>query len=179
MAQVEFSDSDRIVLRLDEDERSVLRSLAEQLIGLVGPQERVDDDPLAAIIGIDAQASKPDDPAVLRLLPDAYLDDEEAADDFRRFTERSLREGKVAHARAVIESLERSGDKVTLSDGEVASWLGMLNDARLALGVRLEITEDARGDLEDLDDEDPRAGWAEVYDWLTYVQDSLLQLLVE
>ena len=44
---------------------------------------------------IDPDAERPDDPALARLLPDAYADDDEASAEFRRFTERTLRETKM------------------------------------------------------------------------------------
>ena len=178
MADIDRTDSGRVVLRLDEDERTVLRSLAEQIIELVAAAERPDEDPLAALVGIDVHAERPSDPAVARLLPDAYRDDEEAASDFRRFTERALRDGKVANARSVLASLEGSGEKLVLSDAEVHAWVGFLNDARLALGTRLEITEESHDDLVDLPEGDPRFGWMQLYSWLTYLQDSVVELLL-
>lgn len=171
----------RVVLRADAIERGLLRSIAEQVLEFVEPdaQEPAGDDAFEAIVGpLRDAAERPDDPALARLLPDAYLDDADAASDFRRFTERSLREMKVSHARTVIAALERSGDKVTLSEQEVPSWLGLLNDARLALGVRLAIDEDAHEELAALPEDDPRFAAYHVYDWLTGLQESLVQLLL-
>lgn len=171
----------RIVLRADEVERGLLRTLAEQVIAFVQPDDEPDpgDDPLHAIVGaLDGSSERPDDPALARLLPDAYLDDPEASADFRRFTEGALREQKEAHARAVLDGLARSGSKVTLSEQELPSWLGFLNDARLALGVRLGIAEDAVDELAGLPEDDPRFAAFHVYDWLTYLQDSLVRLLL-
>lgn len=169
--------SGRTVIRLDEVEKGLLRSLSSQIIEFVAPGDAGDTrDPLAIMVGIDDDAEAPGDPALERLLPDAYQDDDDAALDFRRFTERSLRETKTAHARAVGESLGRSGEKVVLSDQEQASWLGFLNDGRLAIGTRLGLTDDNHDELAGLPDEDPRAGLLDVYDWLTYLQDSLVEL---
>lgn len=175
----ERTDSGRVVVRLDELERAMLASLAEQVITLVAPDADGDDaDPLAALVGIATDATTPEDPVVARLLPDGYRDDPEAAGDFRRFTELDLRQMKVAHARTVIACLERSGEKVTLTDDECASWLGFLNDARLALGTRVGITDDNHEELGALPDDDPRIPMLQVYDWLTYLQDSLVQVLL-
>lgn len=173
----------RVVLRLDDVERGLLRSVAEQVIAFVEPDDAdgPDDplDPLHAIVGvIEGSGERPSDPALARLLPDAYLDDAEASADFRRFTERALRETKTAHARAVLDALARSGSKVTLAEQEADSWLGFLNDARLALGVRLAISEDSHEELAALPEDDPRFAAYHVYDWLTYLQDSLVQLLL-
>ena len=169
----------RVVVRLGELERAMLTSLAEQVITLVAPVAGGDDtDPLAALVGIGSSTSTPEDPALARLLPDGYRDDPEAAGDFRRFTELDLRQMKVAHARTVTACLERSGEKVTLTDDECASWLGLLNDARLALGTRVGITDDNHEELGALPDDDPRIPMLQVYDWLTYLQDSLVEVLL-
>jgi len=164
----------RIVIRLDTVERGLLRTLTNQLIEFLEPtSDAAGEDPLAALVGIDTDAPRPTDPALLRLLPDAYPDDPVASDDFRRFTERGLREAKVQSARTLLETLERSGVKVTLSADEAGAWLSALNDIRLALGVRLGIEVDGWRPDQDGDD-----GLAHVYDWLTFVQDSLVLALM-
>lgn len=169
----------RTVLRLDETERGLLRTLAEQVIAFVEPEEPIEGtDPLAALVGLGQGTERPEDPALIRLLPDAYLGDEEASAEFRRFTERGLREQKAAHARSVLEALARSGEKVTLAPDELPSWLGFLNDARLALGVRMAITEDNHEELASLPEDDPRFAMFHVYDWLTFLQESLVQLML-
>lgn len=176
----DLTESGRIVLRIDGVERSILLSLAQQVRDLVAPVTlTAAADPLEAMVGIDPFAQRPDDPALARLLPDAYREDDEAAAEFRRFTERSLRETKAAHATAVLDHLERSGDKVVLSIEESASWLGFLNDARLALGTRIEVTEENHDELAALPQDDPRSASFHVYSWLTYLQDSLIGALWE
>ena len=54
----------RTVLRVDAMEKTVLVSLAEQMIAFVAPtQPATSVDPLAAIVGIDEVAETPTDPA--------------------------------------------------------------------------------------------------------------------
>lgn len=169
----------RVILRVDAVEKGLLTSLLEQLLEFVAPEDADESaDPLSRMVGIDETAERPDDPALARLFPDAYLDDGEAAADFRRFTERSLRESKMAHAHTALDSLRRSGEKVTLSADEASAWLGTLNDIRLALGARLAITEDSAEEFAALPDDDPRAATFHVYDWLTFLQESLVQSLM-
>jgi hypothetical protein len=168
------------VLRLDEEERGVLMALIDQIAQLVAPEPtNPDADPLAALVGIDVTASRPDNPVVLRLFPDGYADDESASDEFRRYTERGLREIKSAHARTARATLERSGDKVTISSDEAQSWLGTLNDLRLALGTTLELTDEGHDEFEGLAADDPRAAGYHLYGWLTWLQDSLVNSLLE
>lgn len=166
----------RIVLRVDQVERGLLASVARQVIDLVKPEELpADADPLAAQLGwMEGDVGLSDDPAVARLLPNAY-DDEQDSADFRRFTERDLRQAKVQHASTVLAEVERSGDKITVGSAE--SWLGTLNDARLAIGTRIHISEENHEELADLPDDDPRAGLFHVYDWLTFLQESLVRCL--
>ena len=168
----------RIVLRVDVVEKGLLTTLLEQLVDFVAPDVAEDEDPLVAMVGLDPDAERPDDPALARLFPDAYLDDAEAAAEFRRFTERDLRETKVAHAQTALETLRRSGEKVTLSADEAAAWLGALNDVRLALGTRLGVTEEGMAELASLPDDDPRAATFHIYDWLTYLQESLVHAIM-
>jgi hypothetical protein len=168
-----------IRIRLDAIERGLLLSLAEQMAQFVAPDPPDPDaDPLAAFVGIDDSAAQSDDPALARLLPDAFRDDAEASAEFRRFTERGLRESKMAHALTVGRAVTATTDELTVPEEEVGAWLGFLNDTRIALGSRLEITEDNHDELAGLADDDPRAGLFQVYDWLTYLQDALVQLLM-
>ena len=166
----------RIVLRVDQVEKGLLASVARQVIDLVEPEElAANADPLAAQIGwIEGAVGPSDDPAVARLLPDAYADPSEAS-EFRRFTEHDLRRTKVQHARDVLAEIERSGDKISVSSAD--SWLGTLNDARIAIGTRIQISDDNHEELASLPEGDPRAGLFHVYDWLTFLQESLVRCL--
>ena len=167
----------RLTARFDEVERGLLMNFMDQLIEFIAPQEEIDPDadPLARLVGLHpASADEPDDPALARLFPSAYRDDAEAAADFRRFTERSLRENKIAHARTVKSTLESSGEKLVITQEQGTAWMLALNDLRLALGTRLNIQEDdAR--FEDIDDEEEDSGTFHIYDWLTYLQETLIR----
>jgi Domain of unknown function (DUF2017) len=132
---------------------------------------------LAAMLGATGPTSPPQDPVLARLLPDAYRDDPEAAGEFRRFTERDLRSGKVAAAQTVLATLPAGGGQVRLGPEDAQAWLRALNDVRLAIGTVLGITEDYEDELEAASWADPRSAYLEVYHWLGYVQDSLVRTL--
>jgi hypothetical protein len=132
---------------------------------------------LAALLGLSDSTSLPKDPVLARLLPDAYQDDPEAAGDFRRYTEQDLRSGKVAAARTVLATLPDGGGRVELSETDGQVWLRALNDVRLALGVRLGVTEDIEQRMAELDPDDPRSAYFWVYDWLTFLQETLVRAL--
>ncbi len=169
----------RIVLRVEEVERLLLISMAEQVLEMVAPRDvDPDADPLFAVVGIEPTTQRPRSEVLLRLFPDAYGDDDEASAEFRRFTERDLRRMKTDHANVVMESLQRSGDKVMLSINLAPSWLGFLNDVRLALGVRIGIDDDFHDEVEEFERDDPRLALLGVYDWLTYLQESLVQIML-
>ena len=165
--------SKAIELRLDDIEREVLADLLGQLIDLIAPEPQpTEQDPLAQLVGIAEHAPRPVDPAVLRLLPDAYRDDDSASADFRRFTEQSLREEKVARARTALDTLDRVTGKqrIVMTRDEGQAWLLALNDLRLAMGTRLGLTqEDA--------DEEATGERPVVYDWLTWLQSTLVDVL--
>jgi hypothetical protein len=163
---------------LEEVEVALLQSLARQLQDLVGPRDDPHADPLEALVGIDPLAQTPEDPALRRLLPDAYLDDEDAAGEFRRFTERDLREAKAGNAARVEAQLADQGQEVVIAGDAIPAWLGFLNDTRLTIGTRLEITEENHDELAGLPDSDPRSGLFQVYDWLTFLQESIVQRIL-
>jgi Domain of unknown function (DUF2017) len=169
-------------------EVELLRSLVGQLLELVHdaqPSEPDADDPLAAALALGDDPDRPTDPVLLRLFPDAYADEEQAA-EFRRYTERGLREAKSGAAAVVLASLAtpepgRKGapDKLDVRlDGEQATaWLRTLTDLRLALGTRLGVEEGDEGYWDSLDDDDPRAYVHHVYEWLGFVQETLVRAL--
>src|ERR687890_1242875 len=93
-------------------EADLLRSLASQLVELLRNERAVPQqaaDPLEALLDFTGPTEEPDDPVLARLFPTAYPDDAEAAADFRRFTEGTLRDGKARGAVGIIEALEEAG----------------------------------------------------------------------
>lgn len=172
-------------------EVELLRSLVGQLLELVreDPADLKAGDRWAAELGLadDAQP-RPTDPVLLRLFPDAYREDDEAASDFRRFTERGLRDRKAATAATVLASLatadgagltakEREKIRIELDPDECEAWLRTLTDLRLALGTRLGVNDADEDDWMSLDENDPRRHVHDVYDWLGWVQETLVRTL--
>ena len=124
-----------------------------------------------------APPEAPDDPVLARLLPDAYQDDPEAAGEFRKYTESSLREAKKYFAQTLLETLPAKGGRVKLNADQARDWLRALNDVRLMFGVRLEVSEDFEEQLTSLDPKDPRVAAFQVYGWLGEVQESLVRAM--
>ena len=172
-------------------EAELLRTLVSQVVELVrdeAPERKVSDDPLESLLDLEGPLSKPDDPVLARLLPDAYSDDEDAAGEFRRFTERTLRDQKAEQGRLVVTDLEEAGlsgevdaddepIELDLAAEQSQVWLRCLTDVRLALATRLGVEQDDEEYWESLSDDDPRVYMHDVYDWLGYVQETLVQAL--
>lgn len=183
---------------LDEVEISIIRSLAVQLLELIGPGPGADapEDPLAELFA-EGPSEPPADPVLLRLFPDAYRDPEgtpgpkEAEEqrayssEFRRYTENDLRARKRDNALAVVRALDELGSAaeggavLKLSPERSQQWLGALNDLRLAIGSRLDITDEEDTDLlYRLPDEDPRKPMVMAYLWLGGLQETLVSTLL-
>jgi hypothetical protein len=75
----------------------------------------------------------------------------------------------------MLSSLPTGGGRVELTAPQAEAWLTAVNDVRLALGTALEVSEDLP---EALPPDDPRADHLPVYHWLTWLQDSLVTVLL-
>ena len=148
---------DTLVARFDPAEAGVLGMLLDQLEMLLDSE--------------DAEG----DPVLARLLPDGNRDDVEAAAEYRELTESSLRSGKADDLAMMRASLPDGGGEVVLDADQAAAWLRSTNDLRLALGTRLEISEDTEPPDDVVDDESQQLA---VYYWLTALQGSLVDALV-
>src|SRR5260370_18873476 len=167
-------------------EACLLRSLVSQIMALVEPEDFEDrpepepDDELAALEAMvygPGADQPPEDPVLARLLPDGYRDDPAAAGEFRKYTEPALRSAKHQAAREMLDKLPGAGGRIQLTQDQALSWLKALNDVRLALGVRLGVTEDFEQQWGRLKPDDPQWTAFEVYAWLGAVQESLVQAL--
>ena len=172
-------------------EADLLRSLASQLVELLRNETAAPthaEDPLEAMLDFSGPTAAPDDPVLARLFPDAYPADEDASGEFRRFTEGGLRDGKAQSAVGVIETLEEAGlpdelDEdglvvdVELDAAGALSWLKSFTDIRLALATRLGVEDDDEDFWDALSREDPRAHVHDIYQWVGYLQETLVDAL--
>ena len=185
--------SGRIIANMTGFEADLLRSLASQLVELLrneAAEPREGQDPFEALMDFSGPTTEPEDPVLARLFPTAYAHDAEAAGEFRRFTEGTLRDGKARAASTVIETLEDAGLPLELDDDSLLVidveldretahvWMRSFTDIRLALATRLGIED---GDEEfwlSLPDDDPRAAAHDIYEWIGYLQETLVQSLM-
>ncbi|MXG88378.1 DUF2017 family protein [Nocardioides flavescens] len=183
--------SQQVIATFTGFEADLLRSLEAQLVELLRNEAAVprdDVDPFEALMDFTGPTTEPDDPVLQRLFPTAYPDDEEAASEFRRYTEGGLRDGKAAAAVTVIETLEDAGlppeltedglmIDVELDEPTAETWMRSFTDVRLALATRLEVEDGDEEYWESLPDDDPRAQAHEIYDWVGYLQETLVMAL--
>jgi hypothetical protein len=139
-----------VELRLTREERALLTGLAGELLVLLD--------------------GEPGDPALRRLSPPAY-DDEQDEDAYRELMGGELLAGR----REALELIARTAEQERLSPEEADAWLRALNDLRLVLGTRLDVKEDTF--LEELRPEDPRAPALAVYGYLSWLQEQLVAAL--
>ncbi|KJL45820.1 MULTISPECIES: DUF2017 family protein [Microbacterium] len=143
---------------------------------------------LAGLVGQFAQLlreSAPDDgdPAIARLVPTAYADDEDAAREFRSLTQADLLDRRASDAGLVLASLQDAAEipedpddpalleqvEIRLAPETAQAWLRTLAAVRLVLATRLGVVEE-----DDHEHDDPRFG---VYDWIGYRLDGLVAAL--
>lgn len=161
-----------VVLELAKIEAAHLTGLVEQFLDLIHEP---------------SLPTTPSDPAVARLVPDAYPDDPEAAEEFRSVTQGDLLNRRRTDAQAMLHSLLDDGRRLAIDELDdaaatttvtvrlerdtAAAWLRTLTALRLILATRLGITHE-----QDHDPDDPRFG---IYDWLGYRLEVILQALQE
>jgi hypothetical protein len=122
------------------------------------------------------------DPVLQRLFPRAYLDptEEKAEAEWQDLVHGELVEGRHRAVSTVRRGLtgakpHRGRLEVTLTEEEAEAWLSVLNDARLALGTRLDVTEDL--DFSGFDPDDPDTAPYAVYWWLGLLEEHLVEVL--
>jgi hypothetical protein len=148
---VERTPTGAYALRLSEEERALLRGLPGQLRELLGT----------------------DDPALRRLSPPAYPDDPQQEADYRELVGEDLE----AQRRRALDVMESTIDQDQLEEAQLTSWLAALNDLRLVLGTRLDVTEELYE--EGIPEGDPRAQAFAVYFYLGWLEEQIVSALAE
>ncbi|MDR7302985.1 DUF2017 domain-containing protein [Haloactinomyces albus] len=175
-----------LVTRLAPQEAAVVRGLVGQIKDMLTARaDEAPADELSELTGIrTGPTTPPEDRVMGRLLPDFYRRDPEtgesdaeeadAAGAMRSLHEPELLELKTGVAATVLDTCPRDGGTVKLTEEQADSWMSAINDVRLALGTALDIDEDMP---EELPEDDLRREHLNVYQWLTWVQDSLVEAM--
>ena len=159
MPQIASGPQGALEVHLDAHEAQLMRGLAEEMRTLL-------------------EADIPRTDAVIsRLFPDAY-ETPEQSHTFRELVGDELRQGKLNALRDVMAKLNGDdGATFYLSEDEIDSWLTILADMRLAIGTRLDVTEEKMN--QDLQDDDPDAPAMSVLRWLGWLQEMTIAQLTE
>jgi hypothetical protein len=136
---------------LADEERQVLASLVAQLRLLLTDGE--------------------DDPGLRRLFPTAYADDVERENEYQSLVHDDLRARRLAALDLVASTL----DAPVLDEDQLVGWMGALNDLRLVLGTKLDVSEET--DIADVDPADPDAPALAVYGWLGWLLEQVVDAL--
>ena len=149
------------IVHIELEEARVLVSLADQL---------------QALLAEAIESPLDDDSAVRRLLPDAYPHEPELADEWRRLSRRGLVDRKIGFARTLSRALapvvaDGVARSVPLTADAALDWVRGIGDVRLVIADRLGIIVD--GDNGSFGE----PGLRDVYDWLAWLQDGIVQLL--
>ena len=147
-APIERTETGDFLLRLGPEERGLLRRLSAELEELL--------------------AAEPEDPSLRRLRPRAY-EDEEVEREFRSLMGAELESLRLENLRRLAETAGRD----RLDAEELDRWLAALNDLRLVLGTRLDVTEDQFAD--GFDPSAPHAYELAVYAFLTWLQEAAIE----
>ena len=146
---------DRYRISLPDVEQDLLRSLVPQLRDLLTT----------------------DDPALTRLFPTAYPDDPERDAGYQALVRDELLEKRFASLDVLEQTIEAGEKGRELTGDELSAWMRALNDLRLVLGTRLDVTED--DDPSDIDPADPDAAAWSIYHYLgmllTFIVDALAE----
>ncbi|HVE26054.1 MAG TPA: DUF2017 domain-containing protein [Sporichthya sp.] len=174
-----------VTVALDPHEVMVVRSACEQLGELFDSRDA--DAPAAGSVpevipGVmdpfadSERHTLPEDPALARLLPDAYPDDPEATGEFRRYSESDVLAFKRSNLQTMLSTLGDGAEPVRLDQRQVQSWMYAINDLRLTIGTRLDLEEGYGEAMAALPPEDPRLPLFYLYEWLSALQDGLIRV---
>lgn len=151
LRRVKRTRSGEYAIRFPENERELIRTLPAQLRDLL--------------------VEETDDPSLRRLFPPAYSDDDERNEEYRRLMQEDL----LAKRLAAVEVMQQTADATRLDEEQLTAWMGAINDLRLVLGTRLDVTEDMY-EL-GMADDDPRAPAFALYSWLGWLQEQIVEAL--
>lgn len=135
-------------LRMGTNEREVLESLLPQLRELIMQR----------------------DSAAWRLFPNAYQDDPEKAAEYEELVGDDLRKRRLES----IDIVEQSLDADTLNEDQVHAWMGAVNDLRLVLGTRLDVSEES--DIDDYNTDNSRFLFS-AYSYLGLVLEQIIEAI--
>jgi hypothetical protein len=138
-------------LRLPADEREILRDLPAQL----------------------RQVLASGDSSLRRLFPPAYHAPEQA--DLEAEYRRLMGDDLIASHERALALMEETIDAERLDEEQLQGWASALNELRLVLGTRLDVTEEMYE--HEMDPADERAPAFALYTYLGWLQEQVVEAL--
>jgi hypothetical protein len=139
-----------IEVSLPDEERELLTELAAQLRELILADE---------------------DPNLRRLYPTAHAQDARLDDEYQSLVHGTLVEGRLG----ALDTLDATIDAKVLTDEQLGCWMGAVNDLRLVLGTRLDVSEEDH----DVDPDAPDAAARLVYHYLGWLLEEIVGVMAE
>jgi hypothetical protein len=147
--------NDSLKIKLNADEAALLRQVVAEITDVIAGEEAT--------------------PVHDRLFPDAFEDPEESK-KYNTLVRDELKTHKLSALNSMRNTLGDSGRvSATLSAGEAHLWLTALTDIRLAIGVRLDVSEEDMG--REPDPADPDGLALVVLHWLGWLQETMVENL--
>jgi len=112
-----------------------------------------------------------DDPSVRRLFPTAYHDDAERDREYQQL----VRDELLGRRLTALATVEATAEADELDEAQLAGWLTALNDLRLVLGTRLDVSEEQDA----IEDDHPDAPAMAVYGYLSVLLTDVVDALAE
>jgi hypothetical protein len=137
-------------LRMSDDERDLIASLAGQLRDLLMSDET---------------------DGLQRLFPPGYANDPDREQEYQQLTHDELLTKRLAS----VDIVEQTVTQTSLDEDQINAWMGAVNDLRLVLGTRLDVTEE----MDDIAVDDPRAAALAVYHYLTHLLAEIVNALAD
>jgi len=148
---------DSVIVDLEEHEKALVKELVREMKMLLEAD----------------MAGRENDPVLQRLFPEAY-EEEEDQQAFRDLIGGELLAVKLEALRSVETAVSQPGP-MELGSDEIERWLSWLTDVRLAIGTRLDMTEEKME--AELDPRDPGSAALAVLHWLGWLQGSILDAI--
>ncbi|MDP1821574.1 MAG: DUF2017 family protein [Acidimicrobiales bacterium] len=147
--RVRRADAGRYRLDLPAEERALVADLCGQLRALL--------------------TETTDDPSLRRLFPTAYHDDVERDREYQQLVRDELLDRRLS----ALDTVQATHDATEVDAAQLGTWMRALNDLRLVIGTRLDVSEDAL----ELDADDPDAPAHAVYGYLSYLLGEVVDAL--
>lgn len=141
-------------LDLRDEERALIATIVSELRALLADDSR--------------------DEMLIRLFPTARPDDPEAEAEYQDL----VRDELVSKRLARLDTVGELAEAAVLDQEQLAAWMGAVNDIRLVLGTRLEVSEDDEFDLDEEVKDTPESAARSAYWYLGWLLEHLVEVSV-